>query len=385
MVVYSHFSKDARVRRYAESLARKNIVVDIICLKENYTPKNSKISLIQFPINRRRLHPLWYIVEYISFFLFSIFMLSKRSLHKKYQIIHVHNMPDFLVFCGLVPKLAGAKIILDMHDPMPELYLSKFNKRPNHILYKLLVFIEGASCRFAHVVLTANDTFKALFIKRHKNLSRKIHTILNCPDPRIFKFKPKTAKIGNRFTLLYMGTVEERFGLDIAIKSIALLSHKLKAIRLIIIPKLDYEGSYLTMLKKMVGDLGLAQHVEFLPPKPLEEIVPVVQNADIGIVLARKNIFTQRIFPVKLLEFVQLGIPVIATQTRQLENYFDSTSIKFLKKTSTSHFSKAVTSLYKNKALMKELPKNAARYLITHNWFKEEKKYQMIIGSFISD
>ena len=32
-------------------------------------------------------------------------------------------MPDFLVFSALIPKLLGAKVVLDLHDPMPELMI----------------------------------------------------------------------------------------------------------------------------------------------------------------------------------------------------------------------------------------------------------------------
>ena len=41
-------------------------------------------------------------------------------------MIHVHSVPDFLVFAALVPKLLGARIILDIHDILPEFYASKF-------------------------------------------------------------------------------------------------------------------------------------------------------------------------------------------------------------------------------------------------------------------
>lgn len=41
-VVYSHYSRDARVRRYAETLSRRGFKVDVICLKEEYSPKETK-------------------------------------------------------------------------------------------------------------------------------------------------------------------------------------------------------------------------------------------------------------------------------------------------------------------------------------------------------
>lgn len=71
MVVYSHYSRDARVRRYAEALARRGFKVDVICLKESYIPKERGISLIKYPIPRKRFGRFWYILEYILFFIYS--------------------------------------------------------------------------------------------------------------------------------------------------------------------------------------------------------------------------------------------------------------------------------------------------------------------------
>ncbi|OGF99795.1 hypothetical protein A2153_04020 [Candidatus Gottesmanbacteria bacterium RBG_16_38_7b] len=120
MVVYSHYSRDARVRRYAEALANLNFSVDIICLNENYLPLNSHIRLIKYPLERLRSSAYWwYIFEYLAFFSFCLIVLSYLSLKNKYQLIHIHNMPDFLVFSTLLARFFGAKIISISMIPCP--------------------------------------------------------------------------------------------------------------------------------------------------------------------------------------------------------------------------------------------------------------------------
>ena len=223
MVVYSHYSRDARVRRYAELLSRNKYKIDIICLWENYQPKESNIRLLMFPFSRKRLSRVWYFLEYGLFFLYSLLRLSSLHLAKRYKIIHVHNMPDFLVFTALLPKLIGAKIILDMHDPMPELYMSKYKTDREYFLVRLLILIEKFSFNFADLVITANYAFKKIFLSRHNIDPKKISVILNCPDSRVFKPKVKKDKKKTHFVLFYMGTVDERFGLDIAIEGLSKL------------------------------------------------------------------------------------------------------------------------------------------------------------------
>ena len=380
MLVYSHYSRDARVRRYAEALARKGFKVDVICLKENYHAKDKNISLLKYPLPRRRFGRLWYMVEYFFFSLYSSIILTINYFRKRYKFIHIHNMPDFLVFSSIIPKIFGAKVILDMHDPMPELYMSKFHVLENDLMVKWLKWFEKISISFADQVITANPEFKIIFISRNPQFADKITIILNCPDPRIFK-NSKFEIRNSKFTLMYMGTVEKRFGLDIAVDAIPILVKKIPNIKFLIIPKLEEEGEYLVNLKLEASNLKLEKYIQFLEPLPLEKIADKLQEADIGVVLARNGIFTQIIFPVKLLEFIQMGIPVIATRTKVLSQYFNDKMIYFLEKNNSGEFSKAVLKLFKYKKAGTDLANNAKFYLKKNNWPNEEKKYLELIST----
>ncbi len=385
IVVYSHYSRDARVRRYAESLARNGFEVDVICLKENYQPKEKNISLIMYPIPRIRTGRVWYITEYLLFFLYSSLILSLYYFTRKYKYIHINNMPEILVFSAIIPKIFGAKIILDMHDPMPELYISKYHVSENSQIVKLLKRIEGRCFQFADYIFTANDAFKKIFFKRHKFLHNKIIVILNCPDPKIFNStyhlfdssenKPFDSTQDKQFTLLYMGTVEKRFGLDIVLEAISTLIKEIPNIKFIIIPKLENEGKYFNFLKLKFKSLKIEKYIDILKPQPLEKIAQKLKSADIGVVLAQNGVFTENIFPVKLLEFIQMNVPVIATKTKILSQYFDNNSIFFLPINNSEQFIKATLKIYKSQSLRKKLTANAHSYLQKFNWLKEEQKY----------
>jgi hypothetical protein len=54
-------------------------------------------------------------------------------------------------------------IVLDLHDPMPELYQTIFRLEQNSAMIRTLEWLEQASIRFAHLVLTPNETFRQLF------------------------------------------------------------------------------------------------------------------------------------------------------------------------------------------------------------------------------
>jgi len=73
-----------------------------------------------------------YVFQYGAFLVASFVFLSLRSV-RGYRLIHVHNMPDVLLFSALVPRLLGAKILLDLHDPTPEVFrvIYGLNEKPD--------------------------------------------------------------------------------------------------------------------------------------------------------------------------------------------------------------------------------------------------------------
>jgi hypothetical protein len=115
MVVYSNYPKDSRVRREAEGLVKAGMSVDVISLRGDGELPNEQVNNVntyRLNIKKKRGSKLQYLWQW-SFFLIAAFVkLSWLQIVKKYHIVHLHNMPDFLVFSAFLPKLIGAKLIL---------------------------------------------------------------------------------------------------------------------------------------------------------------------------------------------------------------------------------------------------------------------------------
>ena len=145
MLAYTVYPIDARVRREAEALTERGDEVDLICIRWGDQEKHSKISGVRvLRLSMRRYQGssnLRYFMNYLKFFILSFLKLSYLYVKNRYQIIQVHTMPDFLVFAAIIPKLFRAKIILDVHDLMPELYMSKFHVDGDNLLIKFITFL----------------------------------------------------------------------------------------------------------------------------------------------------------------------------------------------------------------------------------------------------
>jgi hypothetical protein len=130
MLMFSPYPIDARPRRAAEALVEQGMNVEVICISEEAgEPRRETfegVDVLRLPFRRRRAGKLTYILNYTSFIATCFAVLAARASVRNYALVHVHNMPDVLVLSSLIPKLRGAKVILDLHDPMPELMMTIF-------------------------------------------------------------------------------------------------------------------------------------------------------------------------------------------------------------------------------------------------------------------
>ena len=96
-----------------------------------------------------------FLYRLLKFFVKSAAYLTRSTLNGNgpYDLIHVHSVPDFEVFAALIPKIKGTKIILDIHDIVPEFYTSKFDVSQDSFIFKGLMFcredLDGL-CRSRH-------------------------------------------------------------------------------------------------------------------------------------------------------------------------------------------------------------------------------------------
>src|SRR5438270_8455154 len=188
MVTYSPYPDDPRPRRAIGALMDAGMTVDLICLGQGNSHKHvaqDGIRVLRVPMKHRRGGKLTYAWQYGSFILISSFIFALRSLTRRYDLVYVHNMPDILVLSALVPKALGAKVILDQHDPMPELMTTIFGLGQDSLIVRLIRRLEKWSLGRANLVLTVNMEGKRSFASRSCT-PEKIGVVMNSPDEEIF-------------------------------------------------------------------------------------------------------------------------------------------------------------------------------------------------------
>lgn len=331
MIVMSRYPNDERVRREAAALERNGIAVDVICQAAEGEPPMSRYgNVTAWRVMRQEPKEsvgryLWVALRFMAA---AFLKLQRLSLRRRYDAIQAHNMPDFLIFAGLLHKLAGRPLVLDLHDLSVELYRTKWTGGKSRLLLPLVGLIERSSCALANRLITTSEGFKGRLIGRGV-APGKIELVLNAPDPRHFvfqadrEFKPVTGGV----RLLYHGTVTERFGIAEAIEALALLRRRLPGSTLRINGK--YDPSYRQALEALIERLGLREAVTLGGWLSVDQIAAAIREADIGIVPYLRDEFMSLALSTKTFEYAATGLPVAASRLDSIATHFDDSCVAF--------------------------------------------------------
>lgn len=348
MVAFTHYLDDQRVRRQAEALTEAGMSVDVFCLRGKGEEKKSRVNNVlvyRLPLDRKRSGKVNYIWEYAFFIVLASVTLVVHHLRKSYQVIHVHNMPDILVISALVPRLTGAKVILDLHDPMPEIYITKFAVSESYPVIRLIKFMEKCCIRFADIVLTPNIAFRDLFVLRGCP-PWKIHIVMNTAQETIFKCDSDLASIGreNGFVIMYHGTMLSHNGLDLALQAIAQLQEEIPNLKFEVYGDGDFRDEFL----KLVHELRLNGIVKYHGQKPVEYIAEAIKSINLGVIPNKMTRFTNLNLPVRIFEYLALKKPVIVPRTKGIKDYFDEDSLLFFDAGNVDSLRERILDAYRN-------------------------------------
>jgi glycosyltransferase involved in cell wall biosynthesis len=386
MPVYSFYPFDPRVRRAAEALIEKGHSVDIICLKEEGDKKTDSfggVGIHRVSLTHNRGGYLRYIYHYTSFFLQVFFTLNALDRKKKFDVIHVHSIPDFLVFLAIFQKLKGRKIILDLHEVMPEIFAARFNKKMNSFLVKLVSVLEKISCGFAHRVITVNDVRKDVLEYRGVP-KEKIVVIMNAPNQKLFvkkdlkDFKNKY-QIDSKFITVYVGGINYERNLEVILKAMAQIKNEIPNIFFIMFGHTYGQGEkYVNELKSLAADLGISKNVYFGGKLPGEDVASYMELADFGVVSYVKNPMTELAMPNKVFEYSMADVPIISCKLKGMHALLGDSAAIYYEAGDHVDLAKKIKWVYHNKDKTKSYVENARKVYKRYNWVIMKSRLQKL-------
>ena len=386
MLAYTAYEFDNRVRRYAETLAKRGDKVDVIALGGTYFRKPvEEINGVRvYRVQNREYderHKWTYAWRLLRFLWKSSVALTRLHERNSYDLIHIHNMPDFLVFAAWYPKLTGVKLILDVHDLVPELFASKFEADDRSGYVGLLKKTEKMSAGFVDHVIVSNDLWRQTLISRSVS-EEKCSVFLNHVDPAVFYRRQRTRSDG-KFIILFPGSFQWHQGLDIAIEAFAQIKSK--------VPNAELHlyggggGDRGVDLAQLAQRLGLNGSVKFCGGVSFDHIAEVIANADLGIVPKRADSFGNEAYSTKIMEFMSQGVPVVVSRTKIDSFYFDEGTVHFFPSGDSQAMAKAMLEVIENKDLHQRLVAGGYEYVERNGWQRKKQDYLNLVDSLSTE
>ena len=326
MITHSYYEEDPRVRREAEAVAAAGRQVDVFALRRPDDARDEVIDGVRvrrLGVQRHQGAGLrTYLVEYLAFLLRATVALTRAHSRRRYGLVQVHTLPDFLVFAALPLRLVGVPVILDLHEAMPEFFRSRFHGRAGRIGYALLRAQEAASTRFASAVVTVNEALG----DRLRNFgvpASKLTIIPNAPSLARFdadQYPPRPFMADGTLRLIYAGALSPIYELDVVLAAVARLAESRPELPV----GLELYGRDFAEvpLRELAAELGIADRVTFHGRIPIEDVPAAIAGADVGLAPTRRSAFTDFSLSTKAFEYAAMRRPVVASRLPMVERTF---------------------------------------------------------------
>ena len=381
MITHSFYESDNRVTRYAEALAQRGDQVDVVALRrgpampETELMAGVNVHRLQTRAGKNERTKLDFLWPLLRFLVVSSLWVRKSHRQKPYDLIHVHNIPDFMVFAAWYPKLKGAHVLLDIHDIVPEFYGSKFGIPNDSLTVKSLRAVERVSARFADHVILANHLWLDKYAARSAPAG-KCSVFINNVDSDIFQLRPRPRKDGRQI-ILFPGGLQWHQGIDIAIQAF----HKISAQA----PNAEFhiygDGNMKPQLVALVEVLGLNGRVRFFEPLRIRQIAEVMADADLGVVPKRADSFGNEAYSTKIMEFMSVGVPVVISSTKIDRFYFNDSIVRFFESGNVEALAENMLELLNNATLRDGMVKRAGQYVKENSWDVRKADYLALVDS----
>jgi len=346
MVVHGPYPiGEPRVAREASAAVRAGFAVDVIAAQRPGEPARESdrgVRIFRLPIARRRgTGALATAREFLGFSLLASRLPARLDRVERYCVVHVHNPPDFLLLAALIPRLRGARVLLDVHDLAPDMFEMRFGRhRFWRIGDSILRAIEGAALRLADEVVTVHEPYRRELLRRGAG-SERVTVVMNAIDEELL---PETVPrpSAEPFRIVYHGTITPPYGVEVLTNAMSQIIDQLPDARL----ELIGEGDAVPAVRAIIAARSLENNV-LLTEGYLDHVTVLqhVAGASVGVIPNLRTQLSRYALSSKLFEYVALGVPVVCARLPTFEEHFDDREVRFFEPGDPESLAEAILSI----------------------------------------
>ncbi|MCV7227514.1 glycosyltransferase family 4 protein [Mycolicibacterium komossense] len=305
---------DRRVWQEATTLHAHGWQVSIICpTGKGYEQTREIVDGIY--IYRYRLPTegngaLSYLAEYSTALWHTFRLAFKVRNERGFDVVHACNPPDFLFLVGGFFKIfAKTRFLFDHHDINPELYEAKFGRRD--IFWKLMVWLERATFRTADISIATNESYRRIAIERGGMDPQRVFVVRSGPMLDRLKIVPAkpALKCGRKYLVGYVGVMGKQEGIDLLLLAAKHIVEDMG--REDVHFGLVGGGTSLDEMQRLAVTLGVADYVTFTGRVPDDELLDMLNSADVCVNPDVANEMNDKSTMNKIMEYMALGKPIV--------------------------------------------------------------------------
>ena len=380
IVVHAVVPGDPRVRRQSDALVEAGHEVDIFALRqpgEASREADGAMRIVRLPVNRTFVGFAGHMAEYLAFTAMAAWVLAQEHRSRRYDLIQVATVPDFLDFAALPEKLAGVPLLLDLHEDMPEFFRDRFAHPLLRPLMPLVTVATRASAAIADELITVHEPLRHLSIDRGVDPER-ISVVMNSADGRLFDPSSTVRRpfmADGRLRLVHHSNLQRIYGLDRAIEGLAMVR-----------PGLDWrldvygDGPWRPQVEAAIERTRTDDRVTLHDRVPLDELPRLLAASDIGLVPSLPEPYLQYSLSTKLLEYAAMGVPTVATDLATFRHHFTDAALRFVPGGDPAALARAIESLVDDPAGTTAMALEAQRQAAAYDWEVQKAHYLSVVG-----
>jgi len=384
IVVHAIVPGDPRVRRQSDALLDAGYEVDIIALRqpgEAARQDDGARRVIRLPVDRAFVGFAGHMAEYVAFTAMAAWTLAREHRTRRYDLVQVATVPDFLDFAALPEKLGGVPLLLDLHEDMPEFFRDRFAHPLLRPLLPLVTIATRASAAIADELITVHEPLRQLSIARGVAPDR-ISVVMNSADGRLFdpSRHPRRAFMRDGcLRLVHHSNLQRIYGLDVAIDGLARLRESIDW-------QLDVygDGPYRSQIEAAIDRTGTRNRVTLHGRVPMDDLPRLIADADIGLVPSLPEPYLQYSLSTKLLEYAAMGVPTVATDLTTFRHHFTDAALRFVPGSDPYALARAIESLVDDPEGTTAMGLEARRQAAAYDWEAQKAHYLAVVGRLVA-
>jgi glycosyltransferase involved in cell wall biosynthesis len=303
---------DRRVWHEARTLTAAGAQVCVICpTGKGYEARHEELDgvhIYRHPLPVDAKGAAGYLLEYGAALFHETRLAWKIFRRHGFDTIQGCNPPDLIFLVAWQFRLLGRRYIFDHHDINPELYEAKFNRRG--VFWRLMVLFERLNFAAARVVISTNESYRAIALKRGKKAPEDVFVVRSGPDLNRLKRLPPNPdwKKGRAHMVGYVGVMGDQEGIDLLLDAArqVVFDHG-RDVQFVLVGG----GPALAGLREMAEGMGLSGHVTFTGRAPDDVLFEVLSTADVCVNPDRVNPMNDLSTMNKILEYMAFEKPIV--------------------------------------------------------------------------